>query len=83
VRVLELEAAFCWLRLTLNRCAALQVTRVKPCISLVGFIIALACAQVSRAGSAYETGGDEDAMAGFGHFGMSSLLVIQKIEQVW
>jgi hypothetical protein len=32
---------------------------------------------------AYETGSDDDLMAGFGHFGMSSLLVIQKIERVW
>jgi hypothetical protein len=32
---------------------------------------------------AYETGGAEDEMAGFGHFGMASLLVIQQIEKVW
>jgi len=31
---------------------------------------------------AYETGEAEDVMAGFGHFGMMSLLVIQKIESV-
>jgi hypothetical protein len=32
---------------------------------------------------AYETGETEDFSAGFGHFGMMSLLVIQQIERVW
>jgi hypothetical protein len=32
---------------------------------------------------AYEKGDEDDWMAGFGHFGMASLLVIQKVERVW